>query len=106
MVAETVEVELERFGLDQITCRQIIDDQMRKIGLTGNRAEGRKLRRSETRNIIRADVGVRNAVENRPVGGTGNGAWAAQLQLFFGHRRLSHGLCLLDARFARGMTGG
>ena len=63
MVAEAVEVELERLGLDQITCGQIIDHQMRKIRLTGNRAEGRKLRRSETRNIIRADVGVRHTVE-------------------------------------------
>src|SRR6516162_3862025 len=85
MIAEAVEIELERFGFDQIPRRQIVDHQMRKIWLTGDRAEGRELRGREPCNIVRAHMRVRHAVEDGPVRGTRDRGWAAQLQLFLRH---------------------
>ena len=53
VVAEAVEIKLERFRLDQKARGHIVDHQMREIGLAGDRAERGEFRRGETRDIIR-----------------------------------------------------
>lgn len=51
MVTVRPEKELEGFALDNPLIGDIIDDQMRKIGLTRNRAYARKLWRNKTHHI-------------------------------------------------------
>src|SRR5215469_1337114 len=49
VVAETIEIELERFRLDEPTIGYVVDDQDGKIGLAGHRAQGRELGKREAR---------------------------------------------------------
>ena len=59
---------LSDFELDQKARGQIVDHQMRKIGLAGDRAERGEFRGGETRNIIRTGVRICHAIEHRLVG--------------------------------------
>jgi hypothetical protein len=64
VVAEGVEVELERFRLHQKFRRGVVDHQMGEVGLAGDRAQRREFRRGETGEIIGVGVRIVHAVEH------------------------------------------
>ena len=74
VVAEAVEVELQRLRLDQPAARHVVDHHDAEVGLAGDRADRGEFRKRETRDVIRVGLRVRHAVEHRLVGRGGQGA--------------------------------
>jgi hypothetical protein len=90
VVAEAVQIKLERLRLDKMSARHIVDHQMGEVGLTGDRTKTGEFRRGEARYVIRIRVRIGDAVEPGLVGRRGNRAGAAKLQWFSRHRLLMH----------------
>src|SRR6185369_6005569 len=85
VIAEAGEVELQRFGLDEIAARHVVDDEVREIRLTGDRAESRKLRRSEARDVVGIPLRIRHPIETRLVRRRRRRRGATQLERLSGH---------------------
>ena len=63
MIAKAREIELERFRLQQPRSRHVIDHEMRKVRLAGDRAQRGEFRRREPRDIIGVFLRIGHAVE-------------------------------------------
>src|SRR5665213_416216 len=90
VIAEAVQVKLERLRLDQEAPRDIVDHEMSEIGLTGYRTQASEFRRGEARHVIGAGLRIGHAVESCPVRRGRDGRGAPQLQWSFFHRLLMH----------------
>src|SRR6516165_10514344 len=97
VIAEAVEVKLERLGLDQEVSGHVIDHQMREIGLAGDRAETGELRRGEARHVVGIGMRVGYAVKHRLLGRGGQRGRASELQPLSGHG--AYVLCYWMPRF-------
>src|SRR4051794_5501820 len=71
VIAEAREKELERLRFEQPALGRVIDDEMGKIGLPGDRADTGEFRRAEPRGIERLRMRVGDAFEQGLVRGTG-----------------------------------
>src|SRR5579863_3163484 len=92
VVAERAEEQLQRLALDDMLRRHIIDDEMREIGLAGERAETRELRRVEADEIDRARIRIGDALEHRVVGRSGQGGFPSERrQVAIGALGFRHG---------------
>src|SRR5205823_13335244 len=65
VVAVAIEIELQRFRFHEPAFRDVIDDERGEIWLAGNRADGGKFRKSETRHIVRVRMWIAHALEHR-----------------------------------------
>src|SRR5579872_5875500 len=63
VVTEARNIKLEGFGLEQPLAGYIVDHQVRKIGLTGDRAKRGKFRGGKPHDVIGAALRIGNAVE-------------------------------------------
>ena len=88
MISEGAEEELEALALDDLLSRGIVDDKMCKVGLTGDRAEGRELGCREADEIERSRPGVRYIVEYGFLGRSGQLAGLAEVSSL---RSVAHG---------------
>ena len=86
VIAEAVEVELERFQLDEMAPRQVVDDDDREVGLAGHRAQRGEFGKGEARDVVGAGMRIGHAVEHRLGGGGGNPGRSAELKGLAGHR--------------------
>src|SRR5262249_23262189 len=84
-VAEAAEIELERLRLQQPFSRRVVDDEVRKIGLAGDRAERGEFRRAETRDIVGVGIGICDAIKGRRLRRSGDTARPAEMTKRFGH---------------------
>src|SRR5690349_2135448 len=82
MVAERAEEQLEALRFDYGLLRSIVDDEMREVGLAGDRAQRGKFRRGETHEVERTFPWVRHTVEHRFVRRSGQGAGLAEMRGF------------------------
>jgi hypothetical protein len=65
VVAEAVEIKLQRFRLYEPGTRHVIDDQRREIGLAGNRAHHGEFREGKAGDVVRIRMRIAHAVEHR-----------------------------------------
>ena len=65
VVAEAAEEQLQRLALHQLGIGHIIDDDMRKIRLAGDRADGGEFRADEAREVFNALMRVRHGLQHR-----------------------------------------
>ena len=86
MIAETVQVKLERLRLHEPSLRHVVDDQRGEVGLAGDRAHHGEFGEGEARDVIRVRMRIAHAVEHRLVRGSGDRRGAAELQGFLRHR--------------------
>jgi len=63
VIAEAVEIKLQRFRLDEEQVWHVVDHKNREIRLSGHRAHERELREREARHIVGVRMGVRHAIE-------------------------------------------
>ncbi len=75
VIAKACEIKFQRLRLDQPFARHIVDDEMGKIRLAGDRAERREFRCCEARSIvsIRMRIGTRSSVALSGEAGIGEG---------------------------------
>src|SRR5262245_43233865 len=91
MVAEAVEIKLERLRFDKPAIRHVIDHQDGEVGLPGDRAERGEFREREARRIGSAGMRIGDAVERRLVGRGRKEAGLARLEWLASHRSGSRG---------------
>src|SRR6516225_9661916 len=90
MIAEAVEIKLQRFRFHEPAARRVIDNERREIWLAGNRTDHSKFRKGEPRDIIGVRMRVWHPVEHRIARRGGDADRTAKLG------RLCHcELCLL-----------
>jgi len=68
VIAEAVEIELQRLRFDKETRRYVVNDQMGKIRLPGDRTQSGEFRRGKSRHIIRSGMRVCHAIKDSLVG--------------------------------------
>ena len=74
VIAEAVEIKLQRLRLDEPAARHVVDHHDAEVGLAGDRADRGEFRKREPRDVIRVGLRIRHAVEHRLVGRGGQGA--------------------------------
>jgi hypothetical protein len=79
MVAEGVQVKLQRFAFDQPVARDIVDHDMGKVGLAGHRAERGELGSGKAHHGQAAGMAVGHALQHGLIGAGGQGGGRAQL---------------------------
>src|SRR5436190_7998956 len=79
MVAKGAEEQLQALRFDDRLGGRIIDDQMREIGLAGDRTQRREFGRREADEIKRAGTRVRDIIQFGGVGRRGQGAGLAKM---------------------------
>src|SRR3546814_1796502 len=65
MIAEGTEEQLQRLGFDDRVARRIIDDEVREIGLAGDRAERREFGGGETDEIGPSRSRIGHVIQGR-----------------------------------------
>src|SRR5262249_12280397 len=84
-IPEAAEIKLERLRLQQPFSRRVVDHEVRKIGLTGDRTERGEFRRSKARDILGVGMGICHAIERRRLRRGGETARLAEMTKRFGH---------------------
>src|SRR3984893_15932324 len=78
-IAETSEIELQRFRLDEPFARHVIDHKMREVRLPGDGTKSCEFRCGETGDIVGVGVRMAHPLELGVVRGGGRAGSAAQL---------------------------
>ena len=92
LVAEAVEIELQRLALDQLGARHVVDHEMGKVGLAGDRAQRGELGRGKADHVQAAGARIGDIVQYGRFGRGWQGAGLAQMQGLF--RRVAHALAM------------
>src|SRR5262249_62425177 len=79
MIAEAIEVKLQRLRFHEPAARHVIDHERGEIRLTSNRRERGKFRKSEARDIIAVQMRIGHPIEHSLVWRCGYGHRAAEL---------------------------
>ena len=83
VIAEAVQIKLQRLGFHEPGLRHVVDNQRGEIRLPGDRAHHGEFREGEARHVIRIRMRIGHAVEHRLVGRGGNGAERPSWGSFF-----------------------
>src|SRR5215471_5145499 len=84
-ITEAAEIKLERLRLQQPSSRRVVDDEVCKIGLSGDRTERGEFRHSKARDIVGVGMGICDAIERRRLRRSGKTARLAEMTKRFGH---------------------
>src|SRR6185312_6593056 len=79
VIAKSAEEELQRLALDQPFAGDVIDHEMREVGLAGDRAQGREFRGREAHQVNGVGMRVGDRLELGRVGRLGQPARLAEL---------------------------
>src|SRR5260221_13696709 len=79
VIAECAEIELQRLALDQPLARHVVDDEMREIGLAGDRTERSEFRAGEAHEVGLARMRVGDLLQQGLIGRGGGVAPRAEL---------------------------
>ena len=83
VIAEAVQIKLERFRFHQPSPRHVVDDQSGEIRLAGDRAHRGEFREGEAGDVVRVRMRIGHAVEHRLAGRGGDCAGRPSCSVFF-----------------------
>src|SRR5262249_23898247 len=84
-IAEAAEIELERLRLEEPFFWRVVDHEVRKIRLAGDRTECGEFRGGEPRHIVGVGMRIRHPIEDRHLRRSGETARLAEMTKLFGH---------------------